>query len=90
MQLELILRVRFANRIGKCQADCVERGSSAFLVMRPCFARAILGRDDESPLPGSRCRCFIFLSPLIFLVCSLMRLCILSSSSFSLFRGPRR
>ena len=51
--------------------------------------RAILEQDDETPLPGSRRRHFIFLSPLSFIVCYLMWFCIRSSRSFSLFRGAR-
>ena len=45
---------------------------------------------DETPLPGSCLRCFIFLSPLIFLINCLMWLWIFSSTNFLPTLGPRR
>ena len=46
------------------------------------IAREMLDLEDETPLPGSRLRCFIFLSPLNFRVNCLMWLWMCSSTNF--------
>ena len=51
--------------------------------MRDCIAREILQWEDETPLPESLLRCFIFSSPLSLRDYCLMWLCICSSTSFS-------
>ena len=58
--------------------------------IRPRIALEILDFEDDTPLLGSRLRCFIYLSPFIFRVVSLMWLCMSSSTNFSPFRGPLR
>ena len=53
------------------------------------MAREMFDLEDNTPLPGSRLRCFIFLSPLIFLVNCSIWLWICSSTNFLPVFGPR-
>ena len=63
---------------------------SGTLGMRTRIARAMLDLFEDTPLPVSRLRCFIFRSPFCMRVHSLIWLSILASVVFSCVRGPQR
>ena len=59
-----------------------------FFRIRPRIARDIFDFEDDTPLPRSRLRCFIFLSSFCFLIISLIWLRSNSSTNFSPDRAP--